>query len=78
MLKSRGGETIQYNICSTADYLMYLFVLDFVNIFLPALPPRNQSMLFGGSPRYENVPLIGRGSPPPSVRWPYTALVSQV
>uniref|UniRef100_A0A665U6M2 Protein tweety homolog n=1 Tax=Echeneis naucrates TaxID=173247 RepID=A0A665U6M2_ECHNA len=26
----------------------------------------NQSMLFGGSPRYENVPLIGRGSPPPS------------
>ncbi|XP_049417868.1 protein tweety homolog 2-like [Epinephelus fuscoguttatus] len=31
-------------------------------------PPEymNQSMLFGGSPRYENVPLIGRGSPPPS------------
>ncbi|KAI3359760.1 hypothetical protein L3Q82_014132 [Scortum barcoo] len=27
---------------------------------------RNQSMLFGGSPRYENAPLIGRGSPPPS------------
>uniref|UniRef100_A0A8C5FMB5 Protein tweety homolog n=1 Tax=Gadus morhua TaxID=8049 RepID=A0A8C5FMB5_GADMO len=26
----------------------------------------NQSMLFGGNPRYENVPLIGRGSPPPS------------
>uniref|UniRef100_A0A672IZI8 Protein tweety homolog n=1 Tax=Salarias fasciatus TaxID=181472 RepID=A0A672IZI8_SALFA len=26
----------------------------------------NQSMLFGGAPRYENVPLIGRGSPPPS------------
>lgn len=24
-------------------------------------------MLFGGNPRYENVPLIGRGSPPPSV-----------
>lgn len=39
---------------------------------------RNQSMLFGGSPRYENVPLIGRGSPPPSVRWPYEALVSLV
>ncbi|TNN71549.1 Protein tweety 2 [Liparis tanakae] len=33
-----------------------------------APPPEymNQSMLFGGSPRYENVPLIGRGSPPPS------------
>ncbi|XP_024920528.1 protein tweety homolog 2-like isoform X2 [Cynoglossus semilaevis] len=29
-------------------------------------PRRNQSMLFGGNPRYENVPLIGRGSPPPS------------
>lgn len=28
---------------------------------------RNQSMLFAGNPRYENVPLIGRGSPPPSV-----------
>lgn len=26
-------------------------------------------MLFGGNPRYENVPLIGRGSPPPTVRW---------
>ncbi|XP_051995790.1 protein tweety homolog 2-like [Xyrauchen texanus] len=26
----------------------------------------NQSMLFERSPRYENVPLIGRGSPPPS------------
>ncbi|XP_028675897.1 protein tweety homolog 2 [Erpetoichthys calabaricus] len=26
----------------------------------------NQSILFGGNPRYENVPLIGRGSPPPS------------
>lgn len=24
-------------------------------------------MLFAGNPRYENVPLIGRGSPPPSV-----------
>uniref|UniRef100_A0A3Q1F5Y7 Protein tweety homolog n=1 Tax=Acanthochromis polyacanthus TaxID=80966 RepID=A0A3Q1F5Y7_9TELE len=29
----------------------------------------NQTALFGGNPRYENVPLIGRGSPPPSVRW---------
>lgn len=45
---------------------------------LPTLWCRNQSMLFGGSPRYENVPLIGRGSPPPSVRWPYDALVSLV
>uniref|UniRef100_A0A8C2JMS3 Protein tweety homolog n=1 Tax=Cyprinus carpio TaxID=7962 RepID=A0A8C2JMS3_CYPCA len=26
----------------------------------------NQSALFGGNPRHENVPLIGRGSPPPS------------
>ncbi|XP_077384682.1 protein tweety homolog 2-like isoform X2 [Festucalex cinctus] len=33
---------------------------------LPAPEYMNQSMLFGGSPRYENVPLIGRGSPPPS------------
>ncbi|KAF5901824.1 protein tweety 2 isoform X1, partial [Clarias magur] len=33
-----------------------------------APPPEymNQSMLFAGNPRYENVPLIGRGSPPPS------------
>lgn len=30
---------------------------------------RNQAVLFGGNPRYENVPLIGRGSPPPTVRW---------
>uniref|UniRef100_A0A3B5LTT4 Protein tweety homolog n=1 Tax=Xiphophorus couchianus TaxID=32473 RepID=A0A3B5LTT4_9TELE len=31
-------------------------------------PPEymNQSMLFGGTPRYENVPVIGGGSPPPS------------
>ncbi|XP_035748611.1 protein tweety homolog 2 [Egretta garzetta] len=29
----------------------------------------NQAVLFGGNPRYENVPLIGRGSPPPTVRW---------
>ncbi|XP_036937874.1 protein tweety homolog 2 isoform X3 [Acanthopagrus latus] len=27
----------------------------------------NHTALFGGNPRYENVPLIGRGSPPPSV-----------
>ncbi|XP_027510436.1 protein tweety homolog 2 [Corapipo altera] len=27
----------------------------------------NQAVLFGGNPRYENVPLIGRGSPPPHV-----------
>lgn len=26
-------------------------------------------MLFGGNPRYENMPLIGRGSPPPTVTW---------
>uniref|UniRef100_A0A7N4P612 Protein tweety homolog n=1 Tax=Sarcophilus harrisii TaxID=9305 RepID=A0A7N4P612_SARHA len=26
----------------------------------------NQAMLFGGNPRYENVPLIGRASPPPT------------
>ncbi|XP_035511157.1 protein tweety homolog 2-like [Morone saxatilis] len=43
-------------------------------------PPEymNQSMLFGGSPRYENVPLIGRGSPPPSyspsMRTPYLSM----
>ncbi|XP_076856641.1 protein tweety homolog 2 isoform X3 [Brachyhypopomus gauderio] len=42
----------------------------------PAVPPAsnatvteymNQSAVFGGTPRYENVPLIGRGSPPPSM-----------
>lgn len=32
----------------------------------PSAEYMNQSMLFGGNPRYENVPLIGRGSPPPS------------
>ncbi|KFP01483.1 Protein tweety 2, partial [Calypte anna] len=26
----------------------------------------NQAVLFGGNPRYENVPLIGRASPPPT------------
>ncbi|XP_016072176.1 PREDICTED: protein tweety homolog 2 isoform X2 [Miniopterus natalensis] len=26
----------------------------------------NQAVLFGGNPRYENTPLIGRGSPPPT------------
>lgn len=26
----------------------------------------NQAVLFGGNPRYENMPLIGRGSPPPT------------
>ncbi|XP_009319941.1 PREDICTED: protein tweety homolog 2 [Pygoscelis adeliae] len=29
----------------------------------------NQAVLFGGNPRYENVPLMGRGSPPPTVQW---------
>ncbi|KAF6097974.1 tweety family member 2 [Phyllostomus discolor] len=29
----------------------------------------NQAVLFGGNPRYENTPLIGRGSPPPTVTW---------
>ncbi|KAM6957520.1 protein tweety homolog 2-like [Aplochiton taeniatus] len=33
---------------------------------IPSTEYMNQSMLFGGNPRYENVPLIGRGSPPPS------------
>uniref|UniRef100_A0A4W5P3X4 Protein tweety homolog n=1 Tax=Hucho hucho TaxID=62062 RepID=A0A4W5P3X4_9TELE len=33
---------------------------------LPTSEYMNQSMLFGGNPCYENVPLIGRGSPPPS------------
>uniref|UniRef100_A0A667W8V8 Protein tweety homolog n=1 Tax=Myripristis murdjan TaxID=586833 RepID=A0A667W8V8_9TELE len=33
---------------------------------MPSSEYMNQSMLFGGNPRYENVPLIGRGSPPPS------------
>ncbi|CAL8300950.1 unnamed protein product [Lota lota] len=33
----------------------------------PVVPDyMNQAALFGGNPRYENVPLIGRGSPPPS------------
>uniref|UniRef100_A0A8C6DU78 Protein tweety homolog n=1 Tax=Moschus moschiferus TaxID=68415 RepID=A0A8C6DU78_MOSMO len=32
----------------------------------PRPPHRNQAALFGGNPRYENVPLIGRGSPPPT------------
>uniref|UniRef100_A0A8C3N9Z1 Protein tweety homolog n=1 Tax=Geospiza parvula TaxID=87175 RepID=A0A8C3N9Z1_GEOPR len=30
----------------------------------------NQAVLFGGNPRYENVPLIGRGSPPPTLSCP--------
>uniref|UniRef100_A0A4W3KFZ9 Protein tweety homolog n=2 Tax=Callorhinchus milii TaxID=7868 RepID=A0A4W3KFZ9_CALMI len=35
----------------------------------PAPEYMNNTVLFGGNPRYENVPLIGRNSPPPSVRW---------
>ncbi|XP_009281790.1 PREDICTED: protein tweety homolog 2 [Aptenodytes forsteri] len=34
----------------------------------------NQAVLFGGNPRYENVPLIGRGSPPPTVHMRATYL----
>ncbi|XP_066521154.1 protein tweety homolog 2 isoform X2 [Hoplias malabaricus] len=34
---------------------------------IPAAEYMNQTALFGGNPRYENVPLIGRGSPPPSL-----------
>uniref|UniRef100_A0A8C6M103 Protein tweety homolog n=1 Tax=Nothobranchius furzeri TaxID=105023 RepID=A0A8C6M103_NOTFU len=48
------------------------------NSTIPPPEYMNQSMLFGEVPRYENVPLIRRGSPPPSVRWPYEALVSLV
>ncbi|XP_061568039.1 protein tweety homolog 2-like [Cololabis saira] len=36
------------------------------NSIMPPPEYMNQSMLFGLTPRYENVPLIGRGSPPPS------------
>uniref|UniRef100_UPI00398EA1B0 protein tweety homolog 2 isoform X1 n=2 Tax=Pristiophorus japonicus TaxID=55135 RepID=UPI00398EA1B0 len=32
----------------------------------PAPEYMNNTVLFGGNPRYENVPLIGRNSPPPS------------
>ncbi|XP_043570675.1 protein tweety homolog 2 isoform X1 [Chiloscyllium plagiosum] len=32
----------------------------------PAPEYMNNTVLFGGNPRYENVPLIGRSSPPPS------------
>ncbi|NWR80492.1 TTYH2 protein, partial [Centropus unirufus] len=41
----------------------------------------NQAVLFGGNPRYENVPLIGRGSPPPtyspSMRATYLAVTEE-
>ncbi|XP_066188415.1 protein tweety homolog 2 [Sylvia atricapilla] len=41
----------------------------------------NQAVLFGGNPRYENVPLIGRGSPPPtyspSMRATYLAVTDE-
>ncbi|XP_065118482.2 protein tweety homolog 2 isoform X2 [Paramisgurnus dabryanus] len=33
----------------------------------PVSEHMGQSVLFGGNPRFENVPLIGRGSPPPSL-----------
>lgn len=45
-------------------HVIFTTLLRFFRSFL-----RNQTALFGGNPRYENVPLIGRGSPPPSVRW---------
>ncbi|NWV26652.1 TTYH2 protein, partial [Origma solitaria] len=41
----------------------------------------NQAVLFGGNPRYENVPLISRGSPPPtyspSMRATYLAVTDE-
>ncbi|XP_054448964.1 protein tweety homolog 2 [Pteronotus mesoamericanus] len=41
----------------------------------------NQAVLFGGTPRYENMPLIGRGSPPPtytpSMRATYLSLADE-
>ncbi|XP_036922374.1 protein tweety homolog 2 isoform X2 [Sturnira hondurensis] len=41
----------------------------------------NQAVLFGGNPRYENTPLIGRGSPPPtytpSMRATYLSLADE-
>src|SRR4029434_8462769 len=57
-------------LSSLLQLLCFCVYLSFLSasIFLSAL--RNQTVLFGGAnPRYENVPLIGRGSPPPSVRW---------
>uniref|UniRef100_A0AAY5KAU0 Protein tweety homolog n=1 Tax=Esox lucius TaxID=8010 RepID=A0AAY5KAU0_ESOLU len=41
---------------------------------LPTSEYMNQSMLFGGNPRYENVPLIGGGSPPPMTKMRSTYL----
>uniref|UniRef100_A0A8C6LXN1 Protein tweety homolog n=1 Tax=Nothobranchius furzeri TaxID=105023 RepID=A0A8C6LXN1_NOTFU len=45
------------------------------NSTIPPPEYMNQSMLFGEVPRYENVPLIRRGSPPPSV--PYLSSTSE-
>lgn len=49
------------------EFILKLLSCSIVHSFLFFC--RNQTALFGGNPRYENVPLIGRGSPPPSVRW---------
>ncbi|KAI5619227.1 protein tweety-like 2-like isoform X1, partial [Silurus asotus] len=66
-------STSRTNVHSFCSYSSSLGSQSSLHPPLPAAstapPPEymNQSMLFGGNPRYENVPLIGRGSPPPSV-----------
>lgn len=65
-----NSKTVMYIFCT---FLMCLEHNTLSNCTHALLIPvsvhqfRNQSMLFAGNPRYENVPLIGRGSPPPSV-----------
>ncbi|XP_057681986.1 protein tweety homolog 2 isoform X3 [Corythoichthys intestinalis] len=64
------NNTTLHSLCS------YSSSMGSQNSLQPPAPPlssapignyMNQTALFGGNPRYENVPLIGRGSPPPSI-----------
>ncbi|XP_054655808.1 protein tweety homolog 2 isoform X2 [Dunckerocampus dactyliophorus] len=71
--RNRVGSQNQANMHS---FCSYSSSMGSQNSLQPPAPPplssapmgdyTNQHALFGGNPRYENVPLIGRGSPPPS------------
>ncbi|XP_061612639.1 protein tweety homolog 2 isoform X1 [Phyllopteryx taeniolatus] len=73
--RNRMGSQNQ-NHTTVHSFCSYSSSMGSQNSLQPPAPPlanapmgdyMNQAALFGGNPRYENVPLIGRGSPPPSI-----------